>query len=220
MALDQTKPRKSKPTSGSLARLSIREEQKQRTRDRLLDAAFEVFSEVGFRAATIDQIMKRAGANRATFYLHFTDKLDIAAGIGRRSSMAVSDRFRQLDRMESPTCAEVRAWLESDFNHRSVDKVMVNIIHEASSADPRFGQEYMDYFVRVAERVMVNTVSRWPEEQRPMARMRIVCLFTMLHRVEFHLLCQELDFGSYDPLGAIAELVWKELFASAPGQQQ
>ncbi|HDS1738612.1 TetR/AcrR family transcriptional regulator [Pseudomonas putida] len=220
MALDQTKPRKSTPSSGSVARLSIREEQKQRTRDRLLDAAFEVFSEVGFRAATIDEIMKRAGANRATFYLHFTDKLDIAAGIGRRSSMAVSDRFRQLDRMESPSCAEVRAWLESDFNHRSVDKVMVDIIHEASSADPRFGQEYMDYFVRVAERVMVNTVSRWPEEQRPMARMKIVCLFTMLHRVEFHLLCQELDFGTYDPLGAIAELIWKELFTSTPGEQQ
>ena len=81
--------------SPSVPRLSIREEQKLRTRDRLLDAAFEVFSAVGYRAATIDEIMKRAGANRATFYLHFSDKLDIAAGIGRRSSMAVSDRFRQ-----------------------------------------------------------------------------------------------------------------------------
>jgi len=220
MALDQTKPRKSTPASGSVARLSIREEQKQRTRDRLLDAAFEVFSEVGFRAATIDEIMKRAGANRATFYLHFTDKLNIAAGLGRRSSVEVAERFRQLDRMESPTQADVREWLENDINHRRSDKVMVNITHEASSADPGFGQEYMDYFIRIAERVMVNTVSRWPEELRPMARMKIVCLFTMLHRLEFHLLCQELDFGSYDPLGAIAELVWNELFASVPGQQQ
>jgi AcrR family transcriptional regulator len=216
MALDRITPAKSSPANGSVTRLSIREEQKQRTRDRLLDAAYEVFGEVGFRAATIDEIMKRAGANRATFYLHFSDKIDIAAAIGRRASMAVSDRFRQLDKMESPSCADVRAWLETDFNHRRDDKVLVNITQEASSADPRFGQEYMDYFVRVAERVMVNTVGRWPEEQRPMARMKIACLFAMLHRVEFHLLCQELDFGAYDPLGALAELIWKELFTSAP----
>lgn len=199
-------------------RLSIREEQKLRTRDRLLDAAFEVFSAVGFRAATIDEIMKRAGANRATFYLHFSDKLDIAAGIGRRSSMAVSDRFRQLDKMVAPSKTDIRAWLESDLNHRRSEKVMVDIIHEASSSDPRFGQEYLDYFVRIAERVMVNTVARWPQEQRPLARMKIVCLFTMLHRVEFHLLCQGLDFGVYDPVEALADLIWNELFGPLPAQ--
>lgn len=196
-----------------MPRLSIREEQKLRTRDRLLDAAFEVFSVVGYRAATIDEIMKRAGANRATFYLHFSDKLDVAAGIGRRSSMAVSDRFRQLDKMVAPSQADIRAWLENDLEQRRTQKVMVDIIHEASSADPRFGQEYLDYFVRIAERVMVNTVARWPEEQRPLARMKIVCLFTMLHRLEFHLLCQELDFGNYDPVEALANLLWNELFA-------
>ena len=204
--------------SPSVPRLSIREEQKLRTRDRLLDAAFEVFSAVGYRAATIDEIMKRAGANRATFYLHFSDKLDIAAGIGRRSSMAVSDRFRQLDKMVAPSQADIRTWLENDLSQRQAQKVMVDIIHEASSADPRFGQEYLDYFVRIAERVMVNTVARWPEEQRPLARMKIVCLFTMLHRLEFHLLCQELDFGHYDPIEALANLLWSELFAPIAAQ--
>ncbi|WP_062380397.1 TetR/AcrR family transcriptional regulator [Pseudomonas abietaniphila] len=209
MDLDQPQMQQDAPTP----RLSIREEQKLRTRDRLLDAAFEVFSVVGYRAATIDEIMKRAGANRATFYLHFSDKLDVAAGIGRRSSMAVSDRFRQLDKMVAPSQADIRTWLENDLNERRNHKVMVDIIHEASSADPRFGQEYLDYFVRIAERVMVNTVARWPEEQRPLARMKIVCLFTMLHRLEFHLLCQELDFGHYDPVEALADLLWNELFA-------
>jgi AcrR family transcriptional regulator len=197
-------------------RPSIREEQKQRTRERLLDAAFEIFSEVGFRPATIDEIMKRAGANRATFYLHFSEKMDIAAELGRRSATSVAERFRVLDKLVEPTRADIRKWLEDDLAQRRNDKLMAQITHEASNSDPRFGQEYLDYFIRIAERVMVNTVSRWPEEQRPLARMKIVCLFTMLHRMEFHMACQELDFGSYDPLDAIADMLWNELFVCTP----
>ena len=194
-------------------RLSIREEQKQRTRDRLLDAAFEVFQEAGFRAATVEQIVKRAGANRATFYLHFTDKLDVAAGLGRRSAARVADRFRLLDNLVAPTRADVRAWLEEDLINRGKERVSIGVNHEALTADPRFGQEYVDYFGRVADRVMVNTVARWPAERRPLARSKIVCLFLMLHRVQFHLLSQELDFGSADVLEALTDILWNELFA-------
>jgi AcrR family transcriptional regulator len=206
-------PARSKTPNGG--RPSIREEQKQRTRDRLLDAAFEVFREIGFRAATVDEIMKRAGANRATFYLHFTDKLDIAAGLGRRSATAVAERFRLLDNLVAPARADVRAWLEDDLANRRQERVSLGVIQEVLSADPRFGQEYLDYFGRLGERVMVNTVARWPEEQRPLARCKITCLFIMLHRVEFHLLSQELNFGDCNPLEALTDILWNELFCSA-----
>jgi AcrR family transcriptional regulator len=200
-------------TSVNGAKLSLREEQKLRTRDRILDAAFELFQEVGFRAATIDEIMKRAGANRATFYHHFKDKIEIAAGIGRRSAKVVAERFRRLDNLVAPTREDIRAWLEVDFADRRKDDVLVHIIHEAMTTDPEFGQEYLDYCGRVAERVMVNTVARWPEEQRAHARSRVVCMFVMLDRVEFHMLCQGLSFGACDPLDVLAEILWNELFS-------
>jgi AcrR family transcriptional regulator len=199
-------------TPGS--RLSIREEQKLRTRDRILDAAFEIFQKFGFRAATVDEIMKHAGANRATFYLHFKDKIDIAAGLGRRRGTAVAERFRRLDNLAAPTCADIRAWLEQDVADRRKDNILIHVIHEAMTTDPRFGQEYFDYCGRIADRVMVNTVARWPENRRSLVRARIVCLFVMLDRVEFHLLCQNLEFGGYDPLDAIAKILWNELFSS------
>jgi AcrR family transcriptional regulator len=44
------------------------------TRAGLLDAASEVFAEVGFRAATVRQICERAGANIAAVHYHFGDK--------------------------------------------------------------------------------------------------------------------------------------------------
>src|SRR5882724_4164695 len=44
------------------------------TRRRLLDAAGEVFAEQGFRAATIQNICRRARANIAAVHYHFGDK--------------------------------------------------------------------------------------------------------------------------------------------------
>jgi AcrR family transcriptional regulator len=44
------------------------------TRRRLLEAAGEVFAAKGFRAATIQQICRRAGANIAAVHYHFGDK--------------------------------------------------------------------------------------------------------------------------------------------------
>jgi AcrR family transcriptional regulator len=44
------------------------------TRDRLLQAAVEVFVELGYRDATFREICRRAGANNAAINYHFRDK--------------------------------------------------------------------------------------------------------------------------------------------------
>lgn len=44
------------------------------TRDRLVAAAFELFSEQGFDGTSVEQIAARAGAGRTTFFRHFDGK--------------------------------------------------------------------------------------------------------------------------------------------------
>ena len=50
---------------------------KQRSRDRILEAARSLFRVRGFDGASIDQVMKAAGLTRGAFYAHFDSKADL-----------------------------------------------------------------------------------------------------------------------------------------------
>ena len=49
----------------------------QRTQQRILDAALEVFGESGYHECGIDSIATRAGCSRAAFYQYFSSKEDV-----------------------------------------------------------------------------------------------------------------------------------------------
>ncbi len=49
----------------------------QRTRNLIVEALIELTIQKGFAAVTVQDIVKRAGINRATFYRHYQDKFDL-----------------------------------------------------------------------------------------------------------------------------------------------
>ena len=51
------------------------------TREKLLNAALDVFAEQGYRAATIQEIVDRAGTNIAAINYHFRDKANFYAEV-------------------------------------------------------------------------------------------------------------------------------------------
>ncbi|MCZ2826904.1 MULTISPECIES: TetR/AcrR family transcriptional regulator [unclassified Modestobacter] len=58
------------PREGT-GRLSLREQNRLRTRRVLLDAALQVFAERGFGGATVEAIAAEAGASKVTLYAYF-----------------------------------------------------------------------------------------------------------------------------------------------------
>jgi len=53
------------------------EASEEKTRDKILSAAGEVFAEQGFEGATIRAITERAGVNVAAVNYHFRDKAEL-----------------------------------------------------------------------------------------------------------------------------------------------
>lgn len=95
-------------------RVSLRDQQRAFTRERLLDGAAEVFTKIGYVPATIDDIVEAAGASRATFYLHFLSKPDVIAELGHRMVPEVNEQYRNLDdALVNGTREDVRAWMAS-----------------------------------------------------------------------------------------------------------
>ncbi len=63
------------------------------TKERLLEAAGEVFAEKGYRDATVRDICSRAGANLAAVNYHFRDKDSLYAAVFEHARMYESERY-------------------------------------------------------------------------------------------------------------------------------
>ncbi|RUR01560.1 TetR/AcrR family transcriptional regulator [Labedella endophytica] len=59
-------------------------ERRRRTRERLMDAAFEVFAEEGVHSASVEAICERAGFSRGAFYSNFESKEELFFALSDR----------------------------------------------------------------------------------------------------------------------------------------
>ncbi len=62
---------------------------KEDKRNRLLDAAYSLFTEKGVSSTTIAEICAEASIAKGTFYLYFTDKEDILRTLTKRISLNI-----------------------------------------------------------------------------------------------------------------------------------
>lgn len=89
--------------------LERREEEKERRRLEILEAAEALYAASGWDALTMDQVARAARLSRALLYVYFRDKDDLLLAIAGRGMEALAARFREaaaghergLDRMEA-----------------------------------------------------------------------------------------------------------------------
>lgn len=90
--------------------MSVRKPREKRRRE-LLQAARDVFVDKGFGAATVDDIVVKAGVARGTFYLYFSDKRSIFEALVDEflSRISACVKSIELDPEAPPPIEQLRA---------------------------------------------------------------------------------------------------------------
>jgi AcrR family transcriptional regulator len=115
------------------------------TRDKLIEAAGHVFAERGYRAATIREICRRAGANVASVNYTFGDKMGLYTEVLRHSLRAAqsSDLNESIDASlsaEEVIRGVIRARLMSLCKEDRPDWHVRLVMHECSHPTPAMGR--------------------------------------------------------------------------------
>ncbi len=92
---------------------------RENTRTRLMDAAAEVFAEVGIDAASVEAVCERAGFTRGAFYSNFGSKEELFLALCKRSAETTIAAVR-----ERVTSAEGRGFASPDDALELVQEVL------------------------------------------------------------------------------------------------
>ncbi len=86
----------------------------QRTQQRILEAALQVFGEAGYYRCSIDRIAERAGCSRASFYQYFSGKEDVFHHLTGQVARQLSASSEALDLLRPGLAgwSAIRAWVD------------------------------------------------------------------------------------------------------------
>ncbi|MDO1530297.1 TetR/AcrR family transcriptional regulator [Fulvimonas sp. R45] len=195
-------------------------EHKQRTRQRIVECARELFNHRGFADVSIDEIMQRAGLTRGGFYNHFKAKEELYA-----EAVAIYLDFDPSQRWHG---------IEFDARARGVEAAcqMVNIYLSAAhledieghcplialpSDTARAGPRVREAYRRLVERMAAVMTAGTEEQAGTQARERGLAITALC--VGGMVLARTLDDARFgDEIRRAAHTIALELIATEPAE--
>lgn len=143
------------------------EERKAQRRERLIEAAFDVFGREGYRNATMRLICAQARLTERYFYEHFATTDDVFVAVHRRQSAIVSQRIMQAVMQQpadgmAPTRAGLRAFFEFiQEDRRRAQVLLVDAITSGMANPMNLKAKVSSY----ADMVRAGIKQRYPDLQ-------------------------------------------------------
>lgn len=162
--------------TGAAAKLTMRDRHRLMTRDHIMTAALEAFAERGYVAVTIDDIVRRAGVGRATFYLHFDSKAAVLREL-RNTRMTVWSQ-QDAPRGGKSGRPSIRAFFEKVVDFYACAPQLYTALHQARAADPEFAEAH--------RATMEADVTEWvgnkamPGATEDQIRLAVAMMYTMV----------------------------------------
>jgi AcrR family transcriptional regulator len=168
-------------------RASLRSEYRELTRKRLLEAVQEVLEETDYAAATVDEIVRRAGASRATFYVHFRSKAEAAAALLERVTPSDRGLYATLPKALQ-TRAGLRRWLELSLGWYESHARLLAALNEAMAVEGTVADRRS-----VAVERMVEALPEYLDsaDDPARARVRLQLLLRQFHQVAMDTVVQK-----------------------------
>ena len=101
--------------------MSVRSEAAAQTRERLLNASLTLFSQRGYAATGVRDILQAAGVTQPTLYHHFADKASLLQTLIERHYGDSQQRLEEIIAGEATVVSKLRAFVTSSFEHCCVD---------------------------------------------------------------------------------------------------
>jgi AcrR family transcriptional regulator len=164
--------------------VGVRQLHRELTRERLAEAAVELFSSAGYLSTTIDDITAAAGTTRATFYLHFKSKAELALELSRRLGDEYRPVFAAMHEllMTRPDRDGIRAWLDTTLNTWERNQRASAALSEAALLEPAVEKERSATFERDINQLAqaLQKSGRWTTDD---ARARAVLVMAQLEQL-------------------------------------
>lgn len=114
------------------------EENKLKKRNKILDAAYNLFAKNGINTTPIDEVVKCAGVAKGTFYLYFHDKYDLMDQIILYKSAAIiKSVIAQMKNINTDNKMEaidqLTFFVDAIIDYMIENKEMLSVISEKSS---------------------------------------------------------------------------------------
>lgn len=123
---------------------------RENTRTRLIDAAAEMFAEIGIEAASVEAICERAGFTRGAFYSNFGSKEELFLALCARSAettvAAVRERVTSIEDRGLDATGEVLQLVQQVLEVTGDDRLDVLLgaeIRVQALRNPEFAEAYL-----------------------------------------------------------------------------
>jgi AcrR family transcriptional regulator len=156
---------------------------KANTRERLLTAAMNEFADRGYGATSIEDIVARAKLSRMSFYRNFKGKADVAIELFRAAAEVSTPEFLAITSVDYRDPALVRRWIERVFAGDQQNRVLLNILMQATSDQQGFTRRAQEYLSTLINRLGESIPAFALDPDEPSQRQRWLEAWLVLYEI-------------------------------------